>query len=85
MELLFLEESWLEHIATSSIWYVDGTFAIAPHLFYQAYIIMVKKHAGVYPVLYALLQKKQSVTYMRMIELIKEMVPNARPDVFHRL
>ncbi|KAG7165191.1 putative MULE transposase domain-containing protein 8 [Homarus americanus] len=44
---------------------------------------MVKKHAGVHPVLYALLQNKQSVTCMRMIEMIREMVPNARPDAIN--
>ena len=31
--IIFGRETWLEHLATSTIWYVDGTFAIAPQLF----------------------------------------------------
>ena len=77
--IIFGRDTWLEHLA-STIWYVDGTFSIAPQLFYQVYIISVKKHGGVHPILYVLLQNKQRATYMRMFEILKELVPNARPS-----
>lgn len=54
------KETSLEYLATSSIWYVDGTFAIAPHLFHWMRIILVKRHEGEDSVLYALLKNKQS-------------------------
>lgn len=81
--IIFGRESWLEHIATSKIWYADGTFAVAPQLFYQVYIILVKKNNGVHPVLYALLQNKQYATYVRLFEMVKEMSTNTRPDIIN--
>lgn len=41
------------------------------------YYSMIKKHTGVHPVLYALLQNNQIVSYMRVI--MTEMVLDARP------
>ncbi|XP_068222825.1 uncharacterized protein [Palaemon carinicauda] len=81
--IIFGRETWLEHLATSTIWYVDGTFAIAPQLFHQEYVILVKKFDGVHPILYALLQNKQRSTYVKMLEIIKEKVPNARPNIIN--
>lgn len=77
--LIFGRESWLQHLHNANTWYTDGTFAIAPRLFSQIYIVMATKHGGVHPILYALLPNKQRVTYTRMFELIKTLVPNLSP------
>ena len=81
--LIFGRETWLDHIATSKVWYIDGTFAIEPNLFHQLYTILVKKYNGVHPIIYALLQNKQRSAYSRMVKMIKEMVPDARPDTIN--
>ena len=81
--IIFGRESWLEHMATSTTWYADGTFAVAPQLFYQVYIIMIRKNDGVHPVLYALLQNKQYATYMRMFAMVNEMIANAGPAIIN--
>ena len=81
--IIFGRETWLEHMKTAKIWYVDGTFSIAPNLFYQIYIIMIRKYNGVHPILYVLLQNKQSATYRRMMNMLQDMVPSAQPEVIN--
>ena len=46
--LIFGRQSWLQHLVTWDMWFADGTFGIAPSLFCQIYVIMVKKHGGIY-------------------------------------
>ncbi|KAK4873809.1 hypothetical protein RN001_013169 [Aquatica leii] len=74
--LIFGRESWLEHLRAGTTWYADGTFSIAPHLFTQVYTIMAVRNNGVHLIFYALLPDKLWATYMRMFDLIKEIVPN---------
>ena len=57
--LIFGRQSWLQHLVTCDMWFTEGTFSIASSLFCQIYTIMVKKHEGVHPVVYALLPNKQ--------------------------
>ena len=64
---------------TCDMWFADDIFSIAPSLFCQIYIIMVKKHGGVHPAVYALLPNKQRTTYLKMFELLKEMELNLKP------
>ncbi|XP_068227468.1 uncharacterized protein [Palaemon carinicauda] len=77
--LVFWRISWLQRLVFSEIWFADGTFTIAPSLFYQVYIISAKKHDGVIPIVYALLPNKQRSTYFRLFELLKTIEPNLRP------
>ncbi|XP_031340835.1 uncharacterized protein LOC116168947 isoform X2 [Photinus pyralis] len=77
--LIFGRESWLAHLS-SKTWFVDGTFKIAPPLYAQVYVLMVKKHNGVHPVLYTLLPNKLRATYVRFFNIIKNMQQNANPD-----
>ena len=69
----------MQHLVSSEVWYVDGTFKISPRLFSQVYIIMTQKFRGVIPVLYALLPNKQRVTYSRLFTMIKECEPTVNP------
>ena len=40
--LIFVRQSWLQHLMTCNMWFADGTFSIAFFVFSQIYIIMVK-------------------------------------------
>ncbi|XP_068204653.1 uncharacterized protein [Palaemon carinicauda] len=77
--LLFGRRSWLQHLVSAEVWYVDGTFKIAPTLFSQVYIVMAQKIRGVIPVLYAILPNKRKVTYSRLFKMIKECQPTVNP------
>lgn len=63
----------------SEHWFVDGTFSTAPNLFYQIYVIMAARFGGVHPVAYALLPNKQSATYTRMLNMLKDVEENLNP------
>ena len=62
------------------MWLADGTFSIAPSLFCQIYIIMVKKHGRVFPAVHAFLPNKQPTNYLKIFGLLKEMEPNLKPS-----
>ena len=52
--------------------YMDGTFQIAPRLFYQVFIIHVFKHGQQFPLVYCLLPGKSRDMYNRCISILKE-------------
>ena len=43
--------------------YVDGTFLVNPVLFYQFFVILVRRDDYVFPILYCLLPNKTENTY----------------------
>jgi len=55
--------------------FMDGTFSVAPPLFEQVFVMLVKRGGYVFPVLFAVLRNKQQVTYDRLFGLIKEVWP----------
>ena len=57
--LIFGRKSWINILRDSDVWFADGTFKMAPPLFYQVYVIMARKYDGVFPILYALLPNKR--------------------------
>uniref|UniRef100_A0A915E0E2 MULE transposase domain-containing protein n=1 Tax=Ditylenchus dipsaci TaxID=166011 RepID=A0A915E0E2_9BILA len=59
--------------------YIDGTFRIAPHHFYQIFVIIGERQGFVLPLLYALLPNKSEACYMKMFEMIKTLWPRFRP------
>ena len=77
--LIFGRKSWLQHLVSSEVWYVDGTFKIAPKLFSQVYIVLAQRFSGVIPIIYALLPNKQRATYLKLSEMLKECVPTINP------
>ncbi|KAB0800521.1 hypothetical protein PPYR_06261, partial [Photinus pyralis] len=50
-----------------------------PSLFHQVYVISVKKHGGVLPVIYAVLPNKRRTPYNLLFETLKELVQNLNP------
>ena len=60
--------------------YGDGTFDKVPAVFYQLYTWHAKVGNSYPPCVYFLLLKKNLETYMRMFEILKELVPNIAPQ-----
>ena len=74
-----------ESVRTSSQFFMDGTFKCCSKQFAQVYT--VHAHLGgrtdetnVFPVVFALLPNKKKETYARMLQLIKEAVPQWCPS-----
>ena len=69
----------LRFMTANSNWMADGTFKVAPQLFFQLYAIHVIRDNHVFPCLYALLAGKNRRTYENMWRLIKMYAPNLNP------
>ena len=76
--LIFGRESWLAHLSAEE-WYIDGTFKIAPVLFNQVLVLMVKRFELIFPVLYALLPDKKLSTYKNFFEIVKSLHQDVAP------
>ena len=61
-------------------WCADGTFKVAPNLFYQVHVIHIIREGRVYPMFYALLQNKSQETYKRLLDVLLYLEPGIRPD-----
>lgn len=57
-------------------WCVDGTFKVAPNLFYQVYTIHCLIDSKAVPMIYALLCNKTKDSYVRLFTKIKELGKN---------
>ena len=75
--LIFAREAGLHALATSSMWLLDGTFKVAPNIFYQMYTVHVRKNGTCAPVLYCLLPSKKKSLYSTLCSEIKKLVPFA--------
>ena len=49
-------------------WMADGTFKIAPQLFYQLHVIHITRNGNVFPMVYVLLQNKVQQSYERVLQ-----------------
>lgn len=79
--ILFGTDEMLRFMTANSNWMADGTFKVAPQLFFQLYTIHVIKDNHVFPCLYALLAGKNRRTYEEMWRLIKMYAPNLNPRI----
>lgn len=68
--LIFGTAQNLRHLCSANEIYMDGTFKSAPEMFRQLYSIHVEIMDSMVPVVYALLPKKDKVSYTRMFHLI---------------
>ena len=81
--LIFGRETWLPHLVSSDIWYVENmldVINISPKCFSHMFVIMVKHNEGVYPVIYALLPNNQYSTYISMFKLLCHKEPKLNPS-----
>ena len=60
-------------------WFSDGTFKIAPRLFFQLTTIHVQMHNQVLPMLYIFLQRKTQVAYTRALREVYDLVGGITP------
>jgi hypothetical protein len=61
-------------------WYADGTFKSSPKLFCQLYTIHGVQYNNVIPTVFALVPNKSEAAYIRLLEALKSIKPNLRPD-----
>ena len=60
-------------LTTSQSWYADGTFKVAPQLFYQIYTIPAEK-------VLRIVTHKNEMTYNRMFRKLLELEPGLNPS-----
>jgi len=60
-------------------WFADGTFKVAPSIFYQVFTSHALIDHKSMPLVYCLIQDKAEVTYKRVFERIKELQPTLNP------
>ncbi|CAF1440348.1 unnamed protein product [Adineta ricciae] len=77
--LIFASPEQLQILQTSEEFLVDGTFKVVPENFYQLFIIHAVYRNYVVPVIYALLRRKNTDTYQRLIDEILKIAPNWSP------
>lgn len=70
--LMFYTLAALTLLCNSRVIFCDGTFKVAPKLFYQLYTIHVVVGAYVYPVIYCLSTRKNQQTYELIFNRLKE-------------
>ena len=63
------------------IWFGDGTFKVVPELFFQLYTVHTKIGVNYPPCIYFLLPDKTENTYRRMVDILKELLPDIIPDI----
>ena len=60
--------------------YGDGTFDKVPNIFFQLYTWHVKVGNSYPPCIYVLLQRKDTQTYVKMLQILKSIVPSLNPQ-----
>ena len=70
----------LDMLTENTNWFADGTFKIAPKLFYQLTTIHVLVKNTVLPMLYIFLQRKDEETYKLALHQLCNMKDNLRPS-----
>lgn len=66
-------------LSQNSEWYSDGTFKTCPSLFKQLYTIHIIKNNKSIPLVYALLPNKTQITYIHLLEKLKQLEPTLKP------
>lgn len=78
--LIFGRPLGLKLLKDSEVWYMDGTFKVAPTLFSQVYVILAEFLGGVHPAIYALLPNKKEHTYEKLFCMVNELQPGLQPS-----
>lgn len=77
--ILFATKSNLDLLQEFKNWSVDGTFNTAPESFSQIYTIHILVEKKAVPVVFALLENKQTSTYERVVLKLKDLRPSLQP------
>ena len=70
--VIFATEVHLQQLASCEVWCMDGTFAVAPRLFHQLYVVQGKYNGVFLPFACALLQRKTKSSYEAMLCVLEE-------------
>ena len=70
--VIFATDAHLQQLASCEVWCMDGTFAVAPRLFHQLYVVQGKCNGVFLPLAYALLQRKTQTSYEVMLRVLEE-------------
>ena len=78
--IIFGDKILLDGLGRATTWLADGTFKVVPDLFFQLYSIHFQFVGGSNPAaIYCLLPNKTRLTYQRVMELLKLLIPSAAP------
>lgn len=78
--LILGDRTLLDGLARSDVWLADGTFKVVPSIYFQLYSIHFQFVNGVNPAaVYCLLTNKTRGTYDRLVNELKNLIPNASP------
>ena len=77
--LIFCTDEMINVLAQHPQWMADGTFKIAPSIFYQLYTIHALVHGNLVPCVYALLPDKREETYRDMLTALTRIQPLLQP------
>ncbi len=78
--IIFASKTMLDQLATAKHWMCDGTFKMAPKLFYQLYTIHALKDNYLFPCVYILLTNKSKETYKKAFTILKQERPDLNPN-----
>ena len=67
---MFASNQALKHLSRSTTWFMDGTFATAPRIFQQLYIIRVLLGLSAVTCVYAFLSTKSQSAYEKLLRAI---------------
>ncbi|CAF1687498.1 unnamed protein product, partial [Adineta ricciae] len=62
----------MTRLSASDHWHADGTFKVAPKLFYQLYSIHGHIHGRTFPLLYAFLPGKSNDIYSEFFDVVQQ-------------
>lgn len=68
--LIFCSPQMGDVLKTSTQWVVDGTFKVAPEVFFQVYTVHCCVHGSVLPAAYILTTRKTERTYTQAFEAL---------------
>ena len=77
--LIFSTDEMINVLAQNPQWMADGTFKIAPSIFYQLYTIHAILQENLVPCVYALLPDKREETYRDMLTALIHIQPLLHP------
>ncbi|VDP12476.1 unnamed protein product [Soboliphyme baturini] len=67
----------LDHLQEHSHWFIDGTFKVAPALFFQIFFIHALVDASAYPLIYVVMPDKTEESSKRIFRKLKEIKPSS--------
>ncbi|CAN7938308.1 unnamed protein product [Ixodes hexagonus] len=67
-------------LGPSRQWFADGTFKVAPALFYQLYTVHCKVNGAVIPAVYVLMKSKTEAAYTKLLSVLKSKCAAADPS-----